>query len=245
MRLPAENPYNPSTGTVTLETVDGTAITPSTAVVSSNRADTRYAEAVGEFAGTRPFAQSTRLLANYGRVSNGVRSFANAAAFNAGISSRARREGERRRRQLAANYKAALDADGVDFMLVATFGSKVTLRGNLPVYRSFFQGPNALAWPMVSFPIGLSADDGSKPSTVMPISAQFLGPRDTTALLVQAALDYQAAYPTWHRTVPPEMAPLSAPSLRRGPERTENLPVDPLQSNDPLIYEEAARKAGR
>ncbi|MDO9407767.1 amidase [Patulibacter sp.] len=243
MRLPAENPYNPSTGAVTLETVDGTAISPSTAVVSSNRSDTRYAEAVGEFAATRPFAQATRLLANYGRVSGGVRSFANAAAFNAGISSRARREGERRRRQLAANYKAALDAEGVDFMLVATFGSKVTLRGNLPVYRSFFQGPNALAWPMVSFPIGFSADDGATPSTVMPITAQFLGPRDTTSMITQAALDYQAAT-DWHQRVPTDMAPLANPGRRRA-ERTENLEVDPLQSNDPLIYEEAMREAGR
>jgi Asp-tRNA(Asn)/Glu-tRNA(Gln) amidotransferase A subunit family amidase len=245
MRLPAENPYNPSTGVVTLETVDGTAVTPSTAVVSSNRADTRYVEAVAEFAATRSPTQALRLLANYGRGTAPARTFASAAAFNAGISSRARREGERRRRQLAANYKAALDADGVDFMLVATFGSKVTTRGNLPVYRSFFQGPNALAWPMVSFPIGFSADDGSTPSTVMPITAQFLGPRDTTSMLVQAALDYQAAT-DWHRRVPVDMEPLTAPGIgRRRSERTENLEVEPLQSNDPLIYEEAMREAGR
>ncbi|CAB4909405.1 unannotated protein [freshwater metagenome] len=245
MRLPAENPYNPSTGVVTLETVDGTAITPSTAVVSSNRADTRYVEAVAEFAATRSPTQALRLLANYGRGTAPVRSFASAAAFNAGISSRARREGERRRRQLAANYKAALDDDGVDFMLVATFGAKVTLRGNLPVYRSFFQGPNALAWPMVSFPIGFSADDGSTPSTVMPITAQFLGPRDTTSMLVQAALDYQAAT-DWHQRVPVDMEPLTASGIgRRRSERTENLEVEPLQSNDPLIYEEAMREAGR
>jgi Asp-tRNA(Asn)/Glu-tRNA(Gln) amidotransferase A subunit family amidase len=245
MRLAAENPYNPSSGTVTLETVDGTAITPSTAVVSSNRADTRYAEAVGEFAKTVPFAQANRLLAQYGRVTGGVRSFANAAAFNGAISSRARREGEIRRRQLAANYKAALESEGVDFMLVMNFGAKITARGSLPVYRTFYQGPNALAWPMVSFPAGYSADTGSGPSTVMPISVQFLGPRDTTAQVVQAALDYQAAYPQWHRRVPQDMQPLTSPSFKRRAERTENLPVEPLLSNDPLIYEEALREAGR
>lgn len=128
-------------------------------------------------------------------------------------------------------------------MLVATFGSKVPLRGSLPVYRSFFQGPNALAWPMVSFPIGFSADDGSTPSTVMPITAQFLGPRDTTSAIVQAALDYQASYPTWHRRIPNDMQPLQNP--RRRAERTENLDVEPLESNDPLIYEQAMREAGR
>jgi Asp-tRNA(Asn)/Glu-tRNA(Gln) amidotransferase A subunit family amidase len=244
MRLPAENPYNPSTDAASLETVDGTSITPSTAVVSSNRADTRYVEAIADFAKTRPVTQALRLLAQYGRTSGATRTFANAAAFNGAISSRARREGERRRRQLAANYAKALEDEGVDFMLVMNFGAKITTRGNLPVYRTFFQGPNALAWPMVSFPAGMSADDGATPSTVMPISVQFLGPRDTTAAIVQAAIDYQAAYPQWHRAVPEDHAPLTGSSFRRR-ERTENLPVEPLLSNDPLIYEEALREASR
>lgn len=238
MRLVAENPYSPTTGAETLEVVDGTNITPSTAVVSSNRADTRYVEAIADFAKDVPFAQANRLLANYGRTSGGTRSFANAAAFNAGISSRARREGERRRRTLAANYQAALDADGVDFMLVMNFGTKITLRGNLPVYRAWFQGPNALAWPMLTFPVGYTES-----SPTMPISVQFLGPRDSTAQIVQAAIDYQAAHPQWHRAVPEDMP--ATPNPRRAAPRTENLPVDPLQSNDPLLWEQAARAAGR
>lgn len=247
MRLPEENPYNPSSGAApittidgTTITVDGTTITASTAVVSSNRADTQY---VAAFAETVPRTQATRLLAQYGRGPNGAstnRTFKNAAAFNAGIPSGARREGERRRRQLAANYKAALDADDVDFMLVMNFGSKIPLRGNLPTYRSFYQGPNALAWPMLSFPVGYTES-----SPTMPISVQFLGPRDTTAMIVQAALDYQAAHPRWHRAVPEDMEPLRGTGTQRRAERTENLEVDPLLSNDPLIYEEAMREAGR
>jgi Asp-tRNA(Asn)/Glu-tRNA(Gln) amidotransferase A subunit family amidase len=241
MRLPAENPYNPSTGATTLETVDGTNITPSTAVVNSNRSDTRYIEAIKAFAGTRPADQAARLLSQYGRTSNGTSSFDNAAAFHAGISAGARREGERRRRQLAANYLAALESEGVDFMLVMNFGTKITLRNQLPVYRSFYQGPNALAWPMLSFPVGYTAD-----SPVMPISVQFLGPRDSTAEIVQAAIDYQARFPQWHQAVPPDQPVGPAPSARRrgsGPDEDEQ--VDPLLSNDPLVYEQAMRAAGR
>ena len=239
MRLPAENPYNPSTGATTLETVDGTAITPSTAVVSSNRSDTRYVEAIAEFAQNVPYEQAMRLRSNYGRTSGGTTSFANAAAFNAGISARARREGERRRRQLAANYAAALEADGVDFMLVMNFAAKITLRGNLPVYRTFYQGPNALGWPMLSFPVGYTDS-----SPRMPISVQFLGPRDSTELIVRAAIEYQAAYPAWNQAVPQDM-PLS-PNPRRGTDKKDvDPPVDPLLSNDPLVYEAALRAAGR
>ena len=239
MRLPAENPYTPSSGAASLPpAIDGTAITPSTAVVSSNRGDTRYVEAIADFAQTVPFAQANRLLAQYGRGSGANRSFANAAAFNTSITAWQRREGERARRTLIANYQAALDADGVDFMLVMNFGTKITLRGALPVYRSWFQGPNALGWPMLTFPVGYTAD-----SPKMPISVQFLGPRDSTAQIVQAAIDYQAAHPRWHREVPEDMEPQSNP--RRSAPRTENLPVDPLMSNDPLVYEQAMREAGR
>ncbi|WP_022930397.1 amidase [Patulibacter americanus] len=239
MRQPTENPYNPSTGATVLETVDGSNITPSTAVVSSNRSDSRYVEAIADFAKSVPYEQATRLLSNYGRTSSGTNSFANAAAFNGGISSRARREGERRRRQLAANYQAALDTDGVDFMLVMNFGAKITLRNTLPVYRSFFQGPNALGWPMLSFPVGYTES-----SPTMPISVQFLGPRDSTAQIVQAALDYQARFPRWHQAVPPDQPLSSNPS--RGSRKTDvDERVDPLLSNDPLVYEEAMRAAGR
>jgi hypothetical protein len=42
----------------------------------------------------------------------------------------ARREAERRRRQLAANYAAALDTAGVDFMLVMQLPATIGLRAN-------------------------------------------------------------------------------------------------------------------
>ena len=61
--------------------------------------------------------------------------------------------------------------------------------GGFPVYRAYYQLPNALAWPMVSFPVGYDSTVG------LPIAAQFWGPRFSEPQIVQAAIDYQEHYP--------------------------------------------------
>ncbi|WP_051471590.1 amidase [Patulibacter minatonensis] len=235
MNAAAENPY--LTNATVLDTVDGTNITPTTAVTNSYRADIRYTEAIAAFARTRGFDQQNALLGNYGRTASGATTstFEAAAAFHRGISASARREGERRRRQMAANYAASLKTDGdgrpIDFMLVMNFGTKITLRGALPRYRTYYQGPNAKGWPMVSFPVGYSADE-----PVMPLSVQFFGPRFSEPAIVQAAIDYQAAFPEHHRRVPVDQ-PLKTTGFRRAPSAEDE--VDPLASNDPELYDAA------
>lgn len=234
MNVAAENPYLGNAAV--LDTVDGSNITATTAVTNSYRADIRYTEAIAEFAKTRGFDQQNALLGNYGRTASGASAstFEAAAAFHRGISAYARREGERRRRVMAANYAASLktDTDGrpIDFMLVMNFGTKITTRGNLPRYRTYYQGPNAKGWPMVSFPVGYSTDG----DPVMPISVQFFGPRFSEPAIVQAAIDYQDRFPEHHRRVPVDQ-PLKTTGFRRLPQSQED-EVDPLASNDPEIY---------
>ncbi|WP_047233400.1 hypothetical protein [Cellulosimicrobium funkei] len=146
-----------------------------------------------------------------------------------------RADGENRRRTLQANYAAALDAAVIDFMLVLPIGAQVGPRfggGGLRNYRTFYQLPNALTWPMVTFPIGHDAGVG------LPINAAFWGRRFSEPALIQAALDFQAAYPEYHEAAPPDptFAPAPAPrALRATPFEV----VPPELSNDPLIAEGA------
>lgn len=243
IRSASQNPY--FTNADVLDVVDGTNITATTAVRSSNNHDIRYSAAIEEFAAERPTSQD-RLLSNYGRTStvNGTttRSIANASAFEGGISTGARREGERRRRVFAANYQASLDAAQIDFMLVLQFASRITARGaTSPRYRTYFQVPNALGWPMVSFPIGSSTT-----TPVMPISAQFWGPRFTEVQITQAAIDYQARFPEYHTAVPPEPARAIAPrSQRLGRAEADRTDQDPFATNDPEAHEAAMPRAYR
>ena len=60
------------------------------------------------------------------------RTFEAATAVLAGVTAGVRAEGERRRRQWAANYKRRFDEAGVDFMLVMTLGDKPALRADQP-----------------------------------------------------------------------------------------------------------------
>jgi Asp-tRNA(Asn)/Glu-tRNA(Gln) amidotransferase A subunit family amidase len=221
-----------------LEVVDGANVSPSSAVRYPNLYEIGYAEAVGAFADSRSPEQRTALLNNYGRVVGGTRSFENATRLYGGVSTGTRREGERRRRQTAANYAAALDAYNVDFMLVMNFGTKITKRGASTSglrYRSYYQVPNALAWPMVSFPAGYGSD-----SDGLPISVQFWGPRFSEPSIIQAAIDYQAAYPGYHRAAPPDpevaITPRSGRLSQRQVDAVEVDP-DPLLSNDPDVHE--------
>ncbi len=233
---PANDPYFSSADV--LATVDGSPVSPSSAVLSPNRYEIRYWDAVKDFAATRPADQAAALLAQYGRKgpNDTASSFDSAIRFAGGVPASARAEGEKRRRQLQANYQAALDAAGVDFMLVLSLGAQIGLRsgGGFPVYRAYYQVPNALTWPMVSFPIGYDTTVG------LPIAAQFWGPRFSEPQIVQAAIDYQAHYPDYHNAAPPD--PVFTTAAKIAPHKLVVAAATPPElSNDPLVAEEALR----
>jgi Asp-tRNA(Asn)/Glu-tRNA(Gln) amidotransferase A subunit family amidase len=226
------NPYYNSPDV--LEEVEGAKISPSSAVLNPNRYDFHYTEAVRDFAAARGGGtQETELLASYGAVPPGgtARTFDAAIKQQAGVSEGARREGERRRRQWAANYKAAFDAAGVDFMVVLSVPDTPPLR-SVQTYkaRRNNQLANSLSFPMVSFPIGF---DG----VGLPISAQFKGPRFSEPQLAQAMIDYQARHPEWHTERPGDPVPKST-ARRLSKTDTARLETEDLSlSQDPLISE--------
>jgi amidase/aspartyl-tRNA(Asn)/glutamyl-tRNA(Gln) amidotransferase subunit A len=101
----------------------------------------------------------TALTNQYGRLAPGESeaSFASAIRLSGGIPGAARFEGEQRRRRLIVNYTKALRDHSVDFMLVMSLGDVIDLRTGavgFPVYRAYYQVPNVLGWPKVSFPAG-------------------------------------------------------------------------------------------
>jgi amidase/aspartyl-tRNA(Asn)/glutamyl-tRNA(Gln) amidotransferase subunit A len=244
----SKNPYfsNPDI----LAVVDGSNVSPSAAVVNANRYEVRYADAVADFCASGVASDSSvaTLTSQYGRRAPGATaaSFASADAFNGGITTAVRFEGERRRRQLITNYATALNDAGVDFMLVFSLGDVIGLRSGgpgFPVMRTYYQVPNALGWPMVSFPVGYVSG--------LAVSAQFWGPRFTEPALIQAMIDYQFNFPDYNHAVPPDLvppapaappaapallAPLAAPSTAPPPPAA-GTPVDDGPSNDPLVGE--------
>ncbi|MFF1837388.1 amidase [Streptomyces sp. NPDC058231] len=234
--LPENDPYFSSSDV--LATVDGSVVSPSSAVLSPNRYEIRYWDAVKEFAATRPADQAAALLSQYGRRAPGetAASFESATRFGGAIPASVRVEGEKRRRKLQANYQAALDKADVDFMLVMSLGAQIGLRtgGGFPVYRAYYQLPNALTWPMVSFPIGYDSTVG------LPITAQFWGPRFSEPEIVQAAIDYQDHYPQYHNAAPPDPVFTAPPKVAPRELRVEST-TPPELSNDPLVAEEALR----
>lgn len=221
--VPENDPYFRTAERLPLP--DGTVVSPATAVLSPNRYEIRYWEAVKAFAAANP-DNDAALRRQFGDFDT--------ATANAGkIPAAVRDEGERRRRTLQTNFQKALDDAGVDFMLVLPIGAQVGPRfggTQLPNYRTFYQLPNALTWPMVTFPIGYDSSVG------LPVNAAFWGPRFSEPALIQAALDFQDAYPPYHRKAPadPVVAP---PVARRGVPEAESVP--PELSNDPLVAEEA------
>lgn len=237
MTDPKQNPYFASTEV--LATVDGSPVSPSAAVVNSNRYEIRYAAAVADFCASgipSPEAVAT-LTSQYGRRAPGeaTASFASADRFNGGITASVRYEGEKRRRQLITNYTKALDDAGVDFMLVLALGDVIGQRSGgpgFPVYRAYYQVPNALGWPMVSFPTGYVQG--------LPVSAQFWGPRFSEPDIVQAMIDYQDRFPDYHKAVPAD--PVAAAA---SPKRLLVAAQEEGPSNDPLVGEEAVRAALR
>jgi Asp-tRNA(Asn)/Glu-tRNA(Gln) amidotransferase A subunit family amidase len=236
MTDPAQNPYFASADV--LATVDGSPVSPSAAVVNANRYEVRYVRAVADFCASGiPSADAVATLTNqYGRRAPGAATATLAAAdtFNGGIPAAVRYEGEQRRRTLIANYARALDDHGVDFMLVMAIGDVVGLRSGgagFPVYRAYYQVPNAIGWPMVSFPIGSSSG--------LAVSAQFWGPRFAEAGITQAMIDYQAHFPEYHTAAPAD--PVPSPAARS----LAVTPPDSGPSNDPLIGEDEVRAAMR
>ncbi|MEL7975063.1 amidase [Isoptericola sp. F-RaC21] len=203
---------------------DGTVVSPASAVLSPNRYEIGYWEAVKRFAADHPEQEAT-LRRQFG-------DFDAQTAAAGSVTAAVRAEGERRRRTLQANFAAALDAAGIDFMLVLPIGAHVGPRfggSQLPNYRSFYQLPNALTWPMVTFPIGYGS------SVRLPVNAAFWGRRFSEPGLIQAALDFQAAYPEYHEAAPPDPT-FAAPRARR---KAADEPVAPELSNDPLVAEQA------
>ncbi|GII56873.1 hypothetical protein Pth03_52620 [Planotetraspora thailandica] len=237
MTDPSQNPYFASSDV--LATVDGSAVSPSAAVVNSNRYEVRFAAAVADFcaSGIPSAAAVTTLTSQYGRRAPGesAASFAAADRFNGGIPGAVRYEGEQRRRRLISNYTKALRDHGVDFMLVMSIGDVVGQRSGgagFPVYRAYYQVPNALGWPMVSFPIGYVQG--------LAASAQFWGPRFAEADITQAMIDYQANFPEYHSAAPPDptVPATPLPSARAVPSFVDDGP-----SNDPLIGEAEVKAA--
>lgn len=210
-------------------------ITAPLATTYANQLENRYWEAVRDFANTlKDEVQREALLEAY-------RPDANDALAGA-ISFSIRLLAEERRRQQQTLFDKALEQYKIDFMVVLPIGAHIGLRFDedhrrlMPVRRAFVDLPNALTWPMVTFPIG-HGRTGLPLS--LPINAAFWGPRFSEALLVQAAMDFQYHYPEYHNTVPPE--PEFGPVTQRPPDfpRVRNLP--PEYSTDPLILEKERR----
>ncbi|HJZ37180.1 MAG TPA: amidase [Solirubrobacterales bacterium] len=231
------NPYfnNP----IVLEEIDGVKISPSSAILNPNRYDFHYTEAPEAFAKTRPEAQAKNLLKNFGAVPPGgtERTWEEAIKQQKMVTEGARREGERRRRLWASNYKAAFDAAGVDFMVVMSVADVLPKRAESETYKSRRnnQIANSLSFPMVSFPIGFN-------SINMPITAQFKGPRFSEPQMAQAMIDYQARYPEWHTAAPPD--PVLPKTTARTLSKKQAAAIegeDPSATNDPLVAMENFR----
>jgi Asp-tRNA(Asn)/Glu-tRNA(Gln) amidotransferase A subunit family amidase len=242
----SKNPYFASPDV--LATVDGSNVSPSSAVVNAGRYEVRYADAVSAFcaSGIPSASAIATLTSSYGRRAPGAgaATFASASAFSGGITTAVRYEGERRRRQLITSYATALNDHGVDFMLVLSLGDVIQLRSDdqalpgFPVYRAYYQVPNALGWPMMSFPVGYVSG--------LAVSAQFWGPRFTEPALIQAVLDYQARFPSYNHAVPADVVPPARPAAAP-PAEPRLAPVAPPAdaapgttfdggpSNDPLV----------
>ena len=125
-------------------------------------------------------------------------------------------------------------------MLVFSLGDVIGLRSGgtgFPVFRAYYQVPNAIGWPMTSFPVGYVRG--------LAVSAQFWGPRFTEPDIVAAAVDYQARFPAYHTAAPADPVaapPMAARTAPNDPGPHDQAPDDG-PSNDPLLGEAAIRDA--
>lgn len=237
MNFVAEDPFFNSA--TSMGTVDGTSLTARTTVANANRGEMGYVDAIAKFAETVSPTQRSALLSQYGRSG----SFAAAIAYYKGVTTGMRIEAEARRRQLVHNCNRALEIAGVDFMMVMTHGTTPTAT-SVGRYRTYYQLPNQLGWPMVNLPVGSFEN--------MPVSIAFWGPRFSEAELIQAMVDYQDRYPQWHTARPPDPWGTSAralngrAALRSKPDRrlsdeewaeVERKAADPAYSTDVTVSE--------
>ncbi|HEX8595213.1 MAG TPA: amidase [Pseudomonas sp.] len=202
-------------------------ITPMSAVFLSNLYETRQGPAIEAFAVDISPEHSTELLLRYDPE--------NFLKVNGSIPIAWRAEGERRRRLEQAGCQQALDAKGVDFMMVMPLGAHIGRRfveEGLPNQRANYPSPNLQGWPMLSFPIGYGE---TGVPLKLPINAAFWGPRFSEALIIQAAIDFQHHFPDYHNDAPPDPVfttrrPANVPRVQ--PETPEN-------TTDPLIRQRA------
>ncbi|MEA9994706.1 amidase [Pseudomonas sp. 10B1] len=150
-------------------------------------------------------------------------------------------EAENRRRQQQRLFEEALDQYNIDFMMVLPIGAHIGLRSDpygqqIPVRRHYVELPNALAWPMVTFPIGYGDTGLISP---MPISAAFWGRRFSEPLVVQAAIDFQDRFPEYHRAAPTD--PTFGPRKKPLPPPLGILQIPPEFSTDPVKILEGRR----
>ena len=206
-------------------------VTPAMATTYCQQYEANYWQAVEDFAAGRPDEDQETLLRYYGTA------FTHPVIEQMPCSVRI--EAEQRRRAQMALWQDALDEAGVDFMVVMPLGAHVGFRSGLgdpsglQNQRRFYDLPNALGWPMVTFPIGHGITGITRP---LPVNAAFWGPRFSDACLVQAALDYQHHYPEYHQQAPDDPQ-LRAPALLAQPY----WPITRENSTDPLVREGSLR----
>ncbi|WP_426116742.1 amidase [Pseudomonas sp. DSP3-2-2] len=146
-------------------------------------------------------------------------------------------EAENRRRQQQVLFEKALDRDSIDFMVVMPIGAHLGLLSDpymerIRRRRIYVEAPNALAWPMVTFPINHGQTDLPRP---LPITAAFWGRRFSEPMLVQAAIDFQDRFAKYHTRAPTDPVftgiASKAPILRFWdiPPECSNDPVGILQ----------------
>lgn len=198
----------------------------------ANQLETRHWSAVRDFADSLENGDyRDYLLRKYPELMDQV-----ASLIPVGI----RLEAENRRRQQQEYFEKALNDYQIDFMMVLPLGAHVgeragTLAKTLPVQRTYFDLPNALAWPMLTLPIGHGATGVPKQ---LPITAAFWGRRFSEPLLVQAAIDFQSHYSEYHTKAPPD-PDFASPA----PFHLWTLDEIPSQySADPLVIAEGRRK---
>lgn len=193
--------------------------------------EARYWKAVADFAVRRPSPYREELLRRF-----------NPAFYHAAIEQvpyPVMVEADQRRRRQQQVWYQALHDHQVDFMLVMPLGSHIGLRfgleraeNGLQVRRTYYDLPNALGWPMVTFPIGHGRT--GVPAS-LPINAAFWGTRFAEVQIIQAALDFQAHYPQYHDAAPP------TPRFDLYSKRPDNMPrvrdIAPHDSTDPLVIE--------
>lgn len=146
-----------------------------------------------------------------------------------------RAEGERRRRLEQAACQQALDAAGIDFMMVMPLGAHIGRRfldAGLPNGRTNYASPNLQGWPMLSFPIGYGQ---TGVPLKLPINAAFWGPRFSEPLIIQAAIDFQHHFPDYHNEAPPD--PVF--TTRRPANVPRVQPETPDNTTDPLLKHRA------